>query len=141
MTLNIIFYHGIIKTYFIWTYNCFNSNWSQDDSYTCSNRKEWIEDFFFDGSFKVNIITEKLWIEDFFFDGGFKVNIITKKLWMQLKLTKSKLAPYNSHMIDKTIVRPLGLIKDLKKKSINFFIQSPLLLYRIVYWSLTTPYC
>jgi hypothetical protein len=37
---------------------------------------------------------------------------------MQLKLTKLKLAPYNSHMIDKTIVKPLGLIK---KKFHKFF--------------------
>jgi hypothetical protein len=33
---------------------------------------------------------------------------------MQLKLTKPKLAPYNSPMIDQTIVKPLGLIKDLQ---------------------------
>ncbi len=60
-------------------------------------------------------------IEDFFFDGGFRVNNTIEKLWMQLKLTKPKLAPYNSPMIDQTIVKSLGLIKDLKKKFHNFF--------------------
>ncbi len=39
-------------------------------------------------------------IEDFLFYGGFVVNIIIEKLWMQLGLTKPKLEPYNSHMVD-----------------------------------------
>ncbi len=80
-------------------------------------------------------------IEDFLCDGGFGVNSIIEKLWMKLKLTKPKLAPYNSHMIDQTIVKPIGLIKDIKFFFIKFFIQSPLLLYRVVYWSLTCPCC
>jgi hypothetical protein len=33
---------------------------------------------------------------------------------MQLGLSKPKLAPYNLHMVNQTIVKPLGLIKDLK---------------------------
>ncbi len=53
-------------------------------------------------------------IEDVLFDGNFGVNIIIEKLWTQLVLTKPKLAPYNSHMVDQTIVKPLGLIQDLK---------------------------
>jgi hypothetical protein len=49
-----------------------------------------------------------------FLDGGFGVNIIMKKLRVQLGLSKPKPAPYNLHMAYQTIVKPLGLIKDLK---------------------------
>jgi len=47
-------------------------------------------------------------------DGGFGVNIIMKKLKVQLGLSKPKHAPYNLHMANQTIVKPLGLIKDLR---------------------------
>jgi hypothetical protein len=48
-----------------------------------------------------------------FLNGGSKINIITKKLGdQQLRITKSKPTPYNLHMGDQTIVKPLGLIKD-----------------------------
>ncbi len=33
---------------------------------------------------------------------------------MQIGLSKPKLAPYNLCMVDQTIAKPLGLIKDLK---------------------------
>jgi hypothetical protein len=32
----------------------------------------------------------------------------------RLGLSKPKLAPYNLHMVNQTIAKPLGLIKDLK---------------------------
>ncbi len=47
-------------------------------------------------------------------DGGSRVNIITKKLRVQLGLSKPKPTPYNLHMVDQTIVKPLALIKDLR---------------------------
>jgi hypothetical protein len=37
-----------------------------------------------------------------------------EKLRVQLGLTKLKPTPYNLHMADQTIAKPLGLIKDLK---------------------------
>jgi hypothetical protein len=46
--------------------------------------------------------------------GGSGVNIITEKLRVQLGLSKPKLAPYNLHMANQTITKPLNLIKDLK---------------------------
>ncbi len=49
-----------------------------------------------------------------FLDGGFGDNIITKKLKVQLGMSKPKLAPYNMCMANETIIKPLGLTKDLK---------------------------
>ncbi len=46
--------------------------------------------------------------------GGFGVNIITKNLIVQLGLSKRNPPPYNLHMVDQTIPKPLGLITDLK---------------------------
>ncbi len=45
---------------------------------------------------------------------GSGVNIITKNLIVQLSLSKPNLAPYNLHMVDQTIAKPLGFIRDLK---------------------------
>ncbi len=53
-------------------------------------------------------------IKDVLLDGGFGVNITMKRLYVQLGLFKPKLTPYNLHMANQTIVKPLGLIKDLK---------------------------
>jgi len=47
-------------------------------------------------------------------DGGFGVNIITKNLKVQLCLSKPNPSPYNLHMANQTIVKPLSLIRDLK---------------------------
>jgi hypothetical protein len=48
-------------------------------------------------------------------NGGSRINIISKNLRdQQLRLAKSKPTPYNLHMGDQTIVKPLGLIKDLE---------------------------
>jgi hypothetical protein len=49
-----------------------------------------------------------------FLDGGFRINIIMKKLRVELGLSKPKPTPYNLHMVNQTITKPLGLIKDLK---------------------------
>jgi hypothetical protein len=37
-----------------------------------------------------------------------------EKLKVQLGLSKPKLTPYNLHMANQTIVKPLGFIKDFK---------------------------
>jgi hypothetical protein len=37
-----------------------------------------------------------------------------EKLKVQLGLSKPKPTPYNLHMVNQTIVKPLGLIKDLR---------------------------
>jgi len=47
-------------------------------------------------------------------NGGFGVNIITSNLKVQLGLSKPNSSPYNLHMTNQTIAKPLGLIKDLK---------------------------
>jgi hypothetical protein len=62
----------------------------------------------------IQVQVGKNFIEDVLLDGGFKVNIITKNLRMQLGLSKLKPTPYSLCMVDQTIARPLGLIKDLK---------------------------
>ncbi len=56
----------------------------------------------------------KKFIEDVPLDGGFGVNIIIEKLKVQLGMSKSKPSPYNLCMVDQTITKPLGLIKNLK---------------------------
>jgi hypothetical protein len=47
-------------------------------------------------------------------DGGSGDNIITKKLKVELGMSKPKPTPYNMCMANQTIIKPLGLIKDLK---------------------------
>ncbi len=47
-------------------------------------------------------------------DGGFRVDTITKNLKVQLGLSKPNPMPYNLFMVDQTIVKRLGFIKDLK---------------------------
>ncbi len=56
----------------------------------------------------------KNFIEDVLVHGGFGVNIIIEKLRVWLGLSKPNLAPYNLHMANQTIVKPLGLIKYFK---------------------------
>jgi hypothetical protein len=53
-------------------------------------------------------------IDDVLINGGSGVNIITKNLKIQLSMSKRNLAPYNLRMAYQTIVKPLGLIRDLK---------------------------
>jgi hypothetical protein len=53
-------------------------------------------------------------IDDVLIDGGFGVNIIIENLRIQLSLSKPNPKPYNLRMVDQTIAKPLGFIKDLK---------------------------
>jgi hypothetical protein len=53
-------------------------------------------------------------VENTFLNGGSRVNIIMEILKVILGLSKLKPALYNLHMANQTIVKPLGLIKDLK---------------------------
>jgi len=53
-------------------------------------------------------------IEDVLLDGGFRVNIITEKLKVQLGMSKPKPTPYNLCMVDQNIIKPLGLIKNIR---------------------------
>jgi hypothetical protein len=46
-------------------------------------------------------------------DGGSGVNIITEQLRLRLGFPKPKHAPYNLRMVDQTITKPMGLIRDL----------------------------
>ncbi len=71
----------------------------------------------------------KNFIDYVLINGGFRINIIIEKLKdRQLRLAKSKPTPYNLHMGDETIVKPLGLIKDLNL----FFPWNPL--YNHIYY-------
>ncbi len=56
----------------------------------------------------------KNFIDDVLIDGGFGVNIITENLRVQLSLSKLNPMPYNFRMVDQTIAKPLGFIRDLK---------------------------
>jgi hypothetical protein len=62
----------------------------------------------------VHVHVRKNLIKDVFLDGGFGINIMMKRLHVQLRLFKPKLTPYNLHMANQTIAKPLRLIKDLK---------------------------
>jgi len=53
-------------------------------------------------------------VEDVLLDGGLGVNIITKDLKKKLRLPISKLAPYTLRMTNQTLIKPEGLIQDLK---------------------------
>jgi hypothetical protein len=62
----------------------------------------------------IHVQVGRNFIEDVLLDGGYGINIIIEKLQVKLGLPKPKLAPYNLRMANQTIVKPLGLIKDLK---------------------------
>jgi len=47
-------------------------------------------------------------------NGGFGVNIIVERLRLRLGLPKPKPTPYNLRMVDQTITKLVGLIRDLK---------------------------
>jgi hypothetical protein len=53
-------------------------------------------------------------IDDVLIDGGFGINIIIENLKVQLGLSKPNPTPYNLHMANQTIAKPLGFIRDLK---------------------------
>jgi hypothetical protein len=53
-------------------------------------------------------------VEDVLLDGGASVNIIIKNLITKLRLPKPKLIPYHLRMVDQSLIRPLGIIINLK---------------------------
>jgi len=53
-------------------------------------------------------------VDDVLLDGGLGVNIITKDLRKKLGLPILKLAPYTFRMVEQTLTKPIGLIRDLK---------------------------
>ncbi len=82
----------------------------------------------------IKVQVGKNFIENVFLHGGFGVNIISEKLRVQLNLSKPKPKSYNLCMVDQTIAKPLGLIKDFKilihgipYAMIFFIIQSSVL--------------
>ncbi len=62
----------------------------------------------------IHVQVGKNFIEYVLLDGGYKVNIIMKKLTVQLGLSKPKPTPYSLCMVDQTIAKHLGFIKDFK---------------------------
>ncbi len=76
----------------------------------------------------IEVQVKRNFIEDVVLSGGFGVNIIMGKLRELLGLPKpkSKPTPYNLRIANETIVKPLGLIKDLK-----FFVHG--ILYTITF--------
>jgi hypothetical protein len=62
----------------------------------------------------IQIQIGKNFIEVVLLDCRSGVNIIMEKLKVQLGLSKPKPSPYNLCMVDQTIAKPLGLIKDFK---------------------------
>jgi hypothetical protein len=53
-------------------------------------------------------------VEDVLLDGGASVNIIIKNLITKLRLPKPKPIPYHLRMVDQSLIRPLGIIINLK---------------------------
>jgi hypothetical protein len=62
----------------------------------------------------IQVQVGKNFIDDALPNGGYGVNIIIKKLTIQLNLSKPNLTFYNFLMVDQTIAKPLGLLRDLK---------------------------
>jgi hypothetical protein len=53
-------------------------------------------------------------IEDILIEGGANVNIITKKFTTKLGLPKPRSTPYHLRMAYQSMIRPLGIIRNLK---------------------------
>jgi len=70
----------------------------------------------------IHVQVGKNFIEDVLIDGGFGVSFNTEKLKVQLGLSKPKHAPYNLRMVDQTITKPLGLIKDFEILAHGIFL-------------------
>jgi hypothetical protein len=67
----------------------------------------------------IQVQVGKNFIDDVLIDKGFGVDIIIENLWIQLSLSKPNPTPYNLCMVDQTIAKPFGLIRDPKKCSWN----------------------
>ncbi len=68
-------------------------------------------------------------IDDVLIDGGYGINIIIENLRIQLGLSKPNPTLYNLCIMDQTIAKPLGLIRDL-----NIFVHGNSLHYYIYYY-------
>jgi hypothetical protein len=53
-------------------------------------------------------------VEDVLLDGGASVNIIIKNLITKLSLPKPRRTPYYLRMVNQSMIRPLGIIINLK---------------------------
>jgi len=62
----------------------------------------------------IQVQVGKKFIDGVLIDGGFGINIIIENLKVQLGLPKPNLTLYNLCMVDQTIAKPLGFIRDLK---------------------------
>ncbi len=62
----------------------------------------------------IQVHIDKNFIDDVLIDGGSRINIITENLRVQLGLSKTNPTLYNLRIVDQTIAKLLGLIKDLK---------------------------
>jgi hypothetical protein len=62
----------------------------------------------------IQIHVGKNLVEDVSLDGWFKVNIITNDLLKKLGLPTPRLTLYTLRMVDHTLTKVVGLIKDLK---------------------------
>jgi hypothetical protein len=51
-------------------------------------------------------------VEDVLLDGDASVNIITKNLRTKLGLPKPRPVPYHLKMVDQSMTKPLGIIKN-----------------------------
>jgi hypothetical protein len=62
----------------------------------------------------IPIHVRKNLVEDMLLDGGSGINIIIEDIWKKLGLSTPRLAPYTLRMADHTLIKPIGLICDLK---------------------------
>ncbi len=53
-------------------------------------------------------------VEDVLLDGRASVNIIIKNLIIKLGLPKPRLVPYHLRMVDQSMTKPIGIMKNLK---------------------------
>jgi hypothetical protein len=68
----------------------------------------------------IQVQVGKNFIDDVLINGGCGVNVIKENLRIQLSLSKPNPAPYNLHMADQTIAKPLGLMDENTLKVSHF---------------------
>ncbi len=56
----------------------------------------------------------KNFINDVLNNGSSRINIVTENLRILLGMSKPNSMPYNLHMVDQIIAKPLGLIKGFE---------------------------
>jgi hypothetical protein len=62
----------------------------------------------------IQVQVGKNMVEDVLLDGGSKMNIMTKELQNGLGFPNPKPTSYTLKMVDQTITKPIGFIKDFK---------------------------